>query len=384
MTMQRPLILFTNDDGIASPGLWAAVEAFLDLGDLLVCAPQKQQSGTGRSMPLSSEGRIERIERTIGDRAIEAYAVDGTPAQSVQHGILELSKRMPSLLVSGINYGENTGNGVTISGTVGAALESASLGIPAIAASQQTPTDLHLTYSGDVDFTAAAYFTRRFGEWLINNDRPDDVDVLKLDIPIGATPETEWKMTRLSRRRVYWPTRPERVALNDVGRMGYKFNYEPSKAEPDSDVYVVLHEGKVSVTPISLDLTSRTDPYRLRQLLTGESQYGEKASGVAVSPRSSSCKRRSTDTIKQRVAHPHHDTPLVFGAAADPRNHRRRLADRRSRGSVSRTDSKRNTTNHPHLRWQTWGCHRRPPTSDQWRSFGCAINHRARWNSHRF
>jgi hypothetical protein len=66
--------------------------------------------------------------------------------------------------------------------------------------------------------------------------------------------------------------------------MGYAFNYDPSKAEPDSDVYVVLHEGLVSLTPMSLDLTSRTDPYRLRQLVTGERVYAEKSQTRKLAP----------------------------------------------------------------------------------------------------
>jgi 5'-nucleotidase len=275
MTTERPLILFTNDDGIASPGLWAAVETFADMGDVLVCAPREQQSGMGRSLPVFSSGRIHAETRLIRGVETTVYAVDGTPAQAVQHGILELATRPVSLVVSGINYGENAGNGVTISGTVGAALEAASLGIPAIAASQQTRHDLHLTYSKEVDFTAAAHFTRRFGEWLMGNRRPDDVDILKVDYPLDVTMETPWKVTRISRRRVYWPTRPERVALNEMGKLGYRFDYDPSKAEPDSDVYVVLHEGHVSVTPVSLDMTSRTDLFRLRQMLEGEARIEE-------------------------------------------------------------------------------------------------------------
>lgn len=277
MNPERPLILFTNDDGINSPGLWAVVEAFFDIGDVLVVAPREQQSGTGRSLPITSEGRIHEDDREIKGKLTRVYSVDGTPAQAIQHGVLELADRLPSLVVSGINYGENCGNGVTISGTVGAALEASSLGIPALAVSQQTPRDLHLTYSSDVNFSVAADFARRFGSWMIHHDLPDDVDVLKLDVPVEATLETPWKITRLSRRRVYWPTRPERVALSDVGRMGYRFHYDPANAEPDSDVYCVLHEGHISLTPISLDLTSRTDAYRLRQLVTGERVYAEKA-----------------------------------------------------------------------------------------------------------
>lgn len=271
----RPLVLFTNDDGFQSPGLWTVVEAFCAIADVLVVAPRTQQSGTGRSMPVTSEGRIYEEQREICGKTYTVYSVDGTPAQCVQHGVIELADRLPSLIVSGINYGENAGNGVTISGTVGAALEGASLGIPAIAVSQQTPKDLHLTYSDDVDFKAAAHFAVRFGQWMMTARQPDDVDVLKIDCPLNVTPDTPWKVTRISRRRVYWPTRPERVALNDVGRMGYHFDADPAQAEPDSDVYTVMHEGLVSVTPMSLDLTSRTDLFRLDQFLRGTYQSGQ-------------------------------------------------------------------------------------------------------------
>jgi 5'-nucleotidase len=273
--MEQPLILFTNDDGIESPGLWAAVRAFRGLGELLVVAPREQQSGMGRSLPTYSEGKIYPRSETHGIENCEAYAVDGTPAQAVQHGIIELAKRKPALVVSGINYGDNTGNGVTISGTVGAGLEAASLGIRAIAVSQQTPFDLHLTYSDGVDFSTAAHTARRFGEWLISHQAlPDDVDVLKIDVPWEATPDTEWRLTRVSRRRVYWPTRPERASLNAHGKLGYRFNADPSKAEPDSDVYALMHDGIISVTPMSLDLSSRTDLFRLNQILHGELEYG--------------------------------------------------------------------------------------------------------------
>ena len=267
----EPTILFTNDDGIRSPGLWAAVKAFRGAGRLLVAAPREQQSGMGRSMPHYSEGRIFPYDLPIDCEDCSAYAVDGTPAQAVQHAVLELAEEQPALLVSGINYGENTGNGVTISGTVGAALEGASLGIPALAVSLQTPTDLHLSHSNDVNFSVAAEFSRQMGGWLMAHaSLPDDVDVLKIDVPWRATRETEWRLTRLSRRRVYWPTRPERLALHDSAKLGYQYNSDPSAAEPDSDVYALLNDGVISVTPISLDMTSRTDMFRLSQIMLGK------------------------------------------------------------------------------------------------------------------
>ena len=271
----KPTILFTNDDGIRSPGLWAAVEAFRGAGRLLVAAPREQQSGMGRSMPHYSEGRIFPYDLPIDCEECSAYAVDGTPAQAVQHAVLELAEAQPALLVSGINYGENTGNGVTISGTVGAALEGASLGIPSLAVSLQTPTDLHLSHSNDVDFSIAAEFSRQMGGWLMaHSSLPDDVDVLKIDVPWRATSDTEWRLTRLSRRRVYWPTRPERLALHESAKLGYQYNSDPSAAEPDSDVFALLNDGVISVTPISLDMTSRTDMFRLSQIMLGKRELG--------------------------------------------------------------------------------------------------------------
>ena len=272
---QKPIILFTNDDGIDSPGLWALVAAFRDVGRLIVAAPREQQSGMGRSMPHYSEGRIFPYAVPIDCGDCNAYAVDGTPAQAVQHAVLELVDEQPALLVSGINYGENTGNGVTISGTVGAALEGASLGIRSIAVSQQTPTNLHLSHSSSVDFSVAADIALQFGNWMMDHAGiPDDVDVLKIDVPRGASAQTEWRLTRLSRRRVYWPTRPQRAALHESGKLGYQYNSDPIEAEPDSDVYALLNDKVISVTPMSLDMTSRTDMFRLSQILLGKREYG--------------------------------------------------------------------------------------------------------------
>ncbi|MBN1287832.1 MAG: 5'/3'-nucleotidase SurE [Anaerolineae bacterium] len=263
---QKPVILLTNDDGIQSPGLWAAAEALSDIGYVEVVAPREQQSGMGRSLPVASEGRIYKEKINVCGKSWTVYAVDGTPAQAVQHGLLELIDRLPALVVAGINYGENVGNSVTISGTVGAAMEAASFGIPALAISQQMPVEKHHSYDQE-DFSAGAHFARFFGRWLIQNERPDDVDVIKVEVPENATPETPWRVARLSRRRVFWPTRPERTLLSDIGRLGYEFKADPARAEPDSDVYAVLKDGVVAVTPLSLDMTSRTDLFRLWQMM---------------------------------------------------------------------------------------------------------------------
>jgi len=257
--------MFTNDDGIASPGLWAMARAFQDFAEVLIVAPIRQQSGTGRSLPNTNTGAIVPQE----GRDLPAFAVDGTPAQAVQHGVMEIATRKPDMVISGCNYGENTGNGVTISGTVGAALEASSFDIPAMAVSQQTDHGLHMSYSNAVDFSVAAYHTRQFAEWWLTNPALTDVDIFKLDLPQSATLETPWRMTRLSRKRVYWPTVPDRTTSWSPQSLGYTMALNPTEAEPDSDVYAVFADQVISLTPMSLDMTSRLDLAALERMMRG-------------------------------------------------------------------------------------------------------------------
>ena len=128
LSQERPLILITNDDGIRSPGLRAAVEAVADLGEVFVVAPQDQQSGTGRAI-VGQRGQTPVEESLlVWGTPMKAYSVAGSPAMAVLYALLVLVPRRPSLAIAGINYGENLGTDVTVSGTVGAALEAADLG----------------------------------------------------------------------------------------------------------------------------------------------------------------------------------------------------------------------------------------------------------------
>ena len=262
----QPQILLTNDDGIRSPGLWAAAAALAELGYVTVAAPAQQWSGAGRSMPSGSAGLIhEEIVSVLG-KEWKVYAVEGAPAQTVQHALLEIMPAHPALVVAGINYGENVGSGVTISGTVGAVMEAASFGIPGLAMSLQTDSKYHLSHSHEVDFQTAAHFTRYFARVLLQTARPPDVDALKVDVPETATPATPWRMTRISRTRYFLPTRPERTDFGEKGRVGYQARVEHDRLEADSDVRALV-DGLVSVTPLSLDMTSRVNLDELGQLL---------------------------------------------------------------------------------------------------------------------
>jgi 5'-nucleotidase len=184
----------------------------------------------------------------------------------VLHALLELAPRKPDLLVSGINYGENLGADITVSGTVGAALEGAANGMPALAVSRQTPKRMHVRPSEDVDFAAAVHFTRLFARHLLRVSLPFDVDVLKVDVPSDATPETAWRFTRVSRHTYFIPIPPQREDMTQPGPIDYEPLPHPERAEPDSDIYALAVDRVISVAPLSYDLTSRVERGRMEEL----------------------------------------------------------------------------------------------------------------------
>lgn len=255
--MSKPLILVTNDDGIDSRGLWAAAEGLLPLGDVLVVAPDRQWSGGGRAKPQECSGALRAADREVAGRTVTAWAVDASPALAVVHGLLELVPRQPRLVVSGINSGCNLGRDVTVSGTVGAALEAAAFGIPALAVSLDMDPAYHLTGSDTANYGVVVSYLRQLAEYALHYALPKDADVLNINVPAVATLRTRWRLTRLSRQRYYLPTKPDRSA--GCGRPGYRAMASPAACEPDSDIRATIVDGVVSVTPLSLDLTSRVE-----------------------------------------------------------------------------------------------------------------------------
>jgi 5'-nucleotidase len=280
--MTRPLILLTNDDGILSPGLAASAEAAYDLGELLIIAPATQQTGMGRSTPAISGGAITEETVHTGSGDLPAYAVCGSPAQAVIYGVVVLAPRRPDLVISGINYGENPGTCVTASGTVGAALQAADMGIPGLAMSLETEKAFHHEYGREVDWSAARHYTRYFAQALLRKQLPVDVDVLKVDIPGTATPDTPWKMTRLARQAYYGISRLEDQPPDEaLIRLDYDVRIRWEELQEDSDIYAFARDRVVSVTPLSLDLTSRTNLTRLGRLLRSGAEERVKGEGYS-------------------------------------------------------------------------------------------------------
>lgn len=129
--MSRPLILLSNDDGFQSAGLRCLRAALLEVADVVVCAPEFEQSAASHALSLHRPLRLKVHEP-------EVYSVDGTPADSVYVALFAGSRllpKAPDLVVSGLNHGVNLGDDVFYSGTVAAAREGALRGYRALALS---------------------------------------------------------------------------------------------------------------------------------------------------------------------------------------------------------------------------------------------------------
>jgi 5'-nucleotidase len=264
--MQNYNILITNDDGIESPGLRAAVESVLNIGNVTVVAPSHQQTGAGRGLIGDRQSSLQRIDYQVNSSTIRAYHCECSPALIVNHSLKTIFKEnKPDLLVSGINYGENLGINITHSGTIGAALEASSYGIPSIAISKQTDIDSH-KYT-DQDWTAAVYFLNRFAKTLLKGKLHADVNVLKIDVPSDATPLTKWKITKLAKVGYYSRIIENANAHSKISDGRTIINIDRENLDPKTDIYAFAIDKLVSITPLSVDLTSRIKPSDLQVML---------------------------------------------------------------------------------------------------------------------
>jgi 5'-nucleotidase len=235
---ERPLILVTNDDGYDAPGLAALVEAVEPLGDIIVVAPDRERSGAGHALTLDRPLRVFRV-------ADARYRVTGTPTDCVHLGIDRFTgRRLPQLVVSGINRGLNVGDDVTYSGTVAGALEGTLLHVPSVALSAAIDLD------GRIDFVTAAAFARRIAAAVLERALPAGV-LLNVNVPHGQPRGV--RITRQGTRR-YKATAEERH--DPSGRPYYWIaGAETVPAdEPDGD-HQAIRQGYISVTPLQANLT---------------------------------------------------------------------------------------------------------------------------------
>ena len=241
---QKPLILVTNDDGITAKGIGSLVEAMKPLGDLLVVAPDKPQSGTGHAITIHHPLRLVKSKQFPG---IDAYTCSGTPVDCVKLAIYEILKKRPTILVSGINHGSNAGTNVLYSGTMSAAVEGAIEGITSIGYSL-------LDHSANADFTAAAEYAAKIASAVLKHGLQKGV-CLNVNIPRGKP--AELKGMKICRQgKAFW----EDSFDKRKDPFGQEYFWLTGKCETtdkgeDTDLWALDHH-YVSVVPTQFDLTA--------------------------------------------------------------------------------------------------------------------------------
>ncbi len=235
------LYLLTNDDGYFAPGLKALEKELKKLGDVIVVAPDREQSASSHSLTLQRPLRIQ-------DHGNNHYSVDGTPTDSIMIAVHALMKnRRPDFVVAGVNHGPNMGHDVTYSGTVAAAIEGAILGIPSFAVS--------LADWDANDYIPAARAVRKiirqFDEWPF-----PEFTFLNVNIPyLGREPYKGAKITKLG-KRVYNDIIVEKT--DPRGKLYYWIGGEPEWFEIEGSDYSAVRAGYISVTPLAVDMTSHS------------------------------------------------------------------------------------------------------------------------------
>ena len=233
-----PMILVTNDDGVHSDGIHALADAVRPFGDILIVAPLTEASAIGHALTLRRPLRIETLREGV-------HAVDGTPTDCVNLGCEIILKKLPDLIVSGINKGWNLGDDITYSGTVSGALEGALLGVPSIAVSLKRTR-------GVFDFTESAKAAAIVAKMVLEKGIPART-LLNINVPTG-TPKGIRVTTQAKRNHV-----TQIASRTDPRGQDYYWidealdDYHPEGGKSD---FEAVKEGYTSVTPLQPDMTA--------------------------------------------------------------------------------------------------------------------------------
>ena len=240
----RRHILITNDDGIDSDALPPLSDALSKLGDVDVIVPERNWSGASHSITLFRPLRVRATKLRNGHAA---FMTDGSPTDCVRLAVLGFLRHRPDIVVSGINRGANMGDDITYSGTVAAAMEGLLSNIPSIAISIGA-------FGADIDFGPAASFAALLARNILDRGLAPDT-LLNVNVPpLPRTQIAGVEVTRLGKRSY----RDQLVERLDPYGNPYYWVGGPAvseEAEAGTDVAAML-AGRISVTPIALDLTN--------------------------------------------------------------------------------------------------------------------------------
>lgn len=255
MEKKKPLILISNDDGIAAKGINELIRFLRPLGDLVVMAPDSPRSGSGCAMTVTQPVHYQLVRQDVG---LTVYKCTGTPADCVKlarHSVLD---RDPDLVVGGINHGDNSATSVHYSGTMGVVIEGCLNGIPSIGFSL-------CSHDADANFEATAPFIRKIAAMVLekglpplvclNVNFPDTADIKGVKVCEQSKGQwiSEWvSCPRLNDKNYYWLT-------------GEFVDHEPDNEKND---HWALANGYVAITPTTVDVTAYGFIEELRQLMT--------------------------------------------------------------------------------------------------------------------
>lgn len=248
---KKPLILVSNDDGIYSKGIKALAEVAVEFGEVVIVAPDREQSAVGHAITLEVPLRAQDI---LIDGKYKGKSVNGTPADCVKLAHDQLLDAKPDLVLSGINHGSNAGINILYSGTVSAATEGTVLGYPSIAVSCTE-------YDNDADLTGCQEAARRVIRLVLEKGLPKGV-TMNVNAPSGEFKGIKWSRMADSRYVEEYEARKDPFKRSYYWLTG---KFELLDDGSDADIHI-LNEGFASVTPIQYDLTD----YTLLKELGGE------------------------------------------------------------------------------------------------------------------
>ncbi len=245
MPQSKPLILITNDDGVAAPGIEALIAVMSEIGRILVVAPDKPQSAMGHAITINNTLHLNKISKE-GD-LITKYSCSGTPVDCVKIAVNEILKEKPDLCVSGINHGSNSAINIIYSGTMSAAIEAGIEGIPAIGFSL-------LDYDWNADFEAIKPFVKKIALQVLEEKIKTDL-ILNVNFP--KLPYQDIKGIKICKQaKAYWiekfDKRTSPLGQDYYWLTGEFINEEKGNTETDE---WALENGYISVVPVKYDLT---------------------------------------------------------------------------------------------------------------------------------
>lgn len=244
MKTSKTLILISNDDSIYAKGLRELTKSLKDDYEVVVCAPDKPQSGKSHAISLDSPLWF----KAVNAEGVEAYKCTGTPADCIKLALFKIMKRKPDMVLSGINHGSNSSINGLYSGTMGAACEGALHGIPSIGFSL-------LNFAPDADFSTACKYVKIIINNVLNNEVPEDL-CLNVNIPYN-NPENI-KGIKICRQSAGQWIEDFEENFHPANRKPYYWltgNYHNTEPESEDTDESALARGYISVQPVTIDTT---------------------------------------------------------------------------------------------------------------------------------